>query len=75
MGDMGNAERNLVGKSELKKSLGRISCRQINNIKMNLEKIMFGWIKMAQVIDQWRDSLNIIMKPSLCYRRNFSWNL
>jgi hypothetical protein len=37
------AYRFLVGKPEGKRPLGRPSCRWENNIKMNLQKVGWGW--------------------------------
>jgi hypothetical protein len=38
-----NAYRMLVGKSEGKRPLGRPRCRWVNNIKMDLREIGWGW--------------------------------
>jgi hypothetical protein len=46
-----NVYRSLVGKSEVKKPLGRPRRRWVDNIKMDLEEIGFGgsdWIGLAQ---------------------------
>jgi hypothetical protein len=51
------AYRVLVGKPEEKSTLGRPRRRWEDNIKMDLQKVVFGgmeWIKLAQDMDRWR---------------------
>jgi hypothetical protein len=53
-----------VGKPEGKRPLGRSRRRWVNNIKMDLRKIISGgmdWIDVAQDRDQWRALVNTIM--------------
>jgi hypothetical protein len=55
-----NANRLLVGKSEVKGSVGRprqTSRWRVDNIEMNLGEVGWGgidWIDVAQDRDQWR---------------------
>jgi hypothetical protein len=64
MGEKRNAYRILVGKPEGKISLGRPSCRWVDNIKMDLREIGcdgVNWIHLAQNTDQWRALVNTLM--------------
>jgi hypothetical protein len=42
-GEKRNVYTLLVGKREGKRSLGRPRCRWVNNIKMDLREIVWGW--------------------------------
>ena len=49
--------RVLVGKPEGKRPLGRPRRRWVDNIRMNLQEVGYGymdWIGLAQVRDSWR---------------------
>jgi hypothetical protein len=64
MGEMKNAYKILVGKSEVKIPLGRPRRRWKDNIRMNLREIVWevvGWIHLSQDRDQWRAVVNTIM--------------
>jgi hypothetical protein len=64
MGERTTAYRNVVGKSEGKRPLGRLRRRWEDNIKTGLREIGEGgmdWIDLAQDRDQWRDLVNIVM--------------
>jgi hypothetical protein len=64
MGEKRNAYRILVGKPERKRPLGRLRCRWVKNIKMDLRKIEWDgvdWIDMAQDRDQWRVLVNTVL--------------
>jgi hypothetical protein len=56
MGEMRNAYRNVVGKPEGKRPLGRSRRRWKDNIKMDVREIVFGggvdWMHMTQDRDQ-----------------------
>ena len=48
--------RDLVGKLEVKRPLGRPGRKWEDNIKMNLHEVGFGgvdWIELAQGRDRW----------------------
>jgi hypothetical protein len=56
--------RILVGKPEGKRLLGRLGCRWVDNIKMDLRDVRWDgmdWIDMAQDRDQWRAFVNTIL--------------
>jgi hypothetical protein len=62
-GEKRNAYRNLVGRPEEKRPLGRPR----KNIKMDLRGIGWGgmdWIDLAQDRDQWRAVVNTVMNSS-----------
>jgi hypothetical protein len=59
-----NACRNLVGKPEGKRPLGRLRCRWENNIRLDLREIGWGgmdWIGLAQDRGQWRALVNTVI--------------
>jgi hypothetical protein len=59
-----NAYRMLVGKSEEKRLIGRPRRRWMDNIKMDLKDIGWGymdWIDLAQDRDQWRALAGTVM--------------
>jgi hypothetical protein len=61
MGAGRGAYRDLVGKPEGKRQLGRPRCRWKDNIKMNLQEVGIGgmdWIDLAQGRDRWRTLVN-----------------
>jgi hypothetical protein len=54
----------LVGKTEGKSPLGRLRCRWVDNIKMDLRERGWGsmdWIDLAQDRDQWRALVNPVL--------------
>ena len=56
--------RVLVGKSEGKRSLGRLRCRWEDNIKIDLQEVVCGvinWIELAQDRDSRRALVNVVM--------------
>jgi len=56
--------RDLVGKPEGKRPLGRPRLRWEYNNKMNLQEVGFGgtdWIELAQDRDRWRALVNVVM--------------
>jgi hypothetical protein len=59
-----NAHRIFIGKPEGKRPLGRLKCRWVDNIKLDLGEIEWGcldWIGLAQDRDSWRDLVNVVM--------------
>jgi hypothetical protein len=64
MGQKGYAYRNLVGKPEGERPLGRPRSRWVDNIKMDLRDIGWvdmDWIDLAQERDQWRALVKTVM--------------
>jgi hypothetical protein len=64
MGETRSAYMILVGKPEGKRPLGRLRCRWVDNIKMDLSEIRWDgmdWIDLAENRDQWRALVNTIM--------------
>jgi hypothetical protein len=55
--------RILVGRPEVRRTLGRPRCRWDYNIKMDLQEVGRGidWIKLAQDRDRWRALVNAVM--------------
>ena len=56
--------RVLVGKPEGKKPLGRLRCRWVYNIRMDLQEVGCGymdWIGLAQDRDRWRTLVSAVM--------------
>ena len=54
----------MVGKLEVKRSLGRPRRRWEDNIKMDLQEVGYGvmdWIELALVRDGWRAVVNAVM--------------
>jgi hypothetical protein len=59
-----NAYRNLVGKPEGKRPLGRPTHRWMGSVQINLEETGWGgmdWINVAEDRDQWMALVNIVM--------------
>jgi hypothetical protein len=55
--------RLFVGKTPL----GRQRCGKVNNIKMDLVRVVWvgvDWIRLFQERDKWRAFINMINKPS-----------
>jgi hypothetical protein len=53
-----------VGKTEVKRTLGRPRCRWDNNSKMDLQKFEcrdMDWIALAQDRDRWQALVNAVM--------------
>ena len=56
--------RDLVGKLEGKRPLGRHRRRWEDNIKLDLQEVGCGgmdWIELAQERDRWRTFVNAVM--------------
>jgi hypothetical protein len=63
---MGRREacRDLVGKPEVKRTLGRPRRRWEDNIRMDLQEVGYGgmdWIGLAKDRDSWRATVNAVM--------------
>jgi hypothetical protein len=59
-----NAYRRLVGKPEGKRPLGRLRCRWVGNIKMDIRETGWDgmeWIDLAQDKDKWRALVYTVM--------------
>ena len=64
MGESRGVYRVLVGKPEGKRPLGRTRLRWEDNIKTDLQEVVFGdmgWIKLAQDRESWRALVNVVM--------------
>jgi len=64
MGEVRGAYRDLVGKPEGQRPLGRPRRRWMDNIRMNLEEVgcgYMGWIGLAQDRDRWRTLVSAVM--------------
>jgi hypothetical protein len=64
MGEERGVYRNLVGKPERKRPLGRPRRRWEDNIRMYLQEVGCGgmdWIGLVQDRDSWRAIVNAIM--------------
>jgi hypothetical protein len=62
MGEGRGVYRFLVGKPEVKRSLGRPRCRWEDNIRMELQEVGGGgmdWIELPQNRDGWRVLVNL----------------
>jgi hypothetical protein len=70
MGEKRNARMLLMGKPELKRPLGRLGCRWMDTINMDLGKIVWGyvdWIDLARVRDQWGVIVSVVMNLRVPY--------
>jgi hypothetical protein len=57
--------KDLVGKLEGKRSLGRLRCRWKDNIKMDLQEMGcagMDWMELAQDRVRWRAFVNVVTK-------------
>ena len=64
MGERRSVYRDLVGKPEGKRPLGKLRSRWEDNIKMDLQEVECGdmdWIDLAQDRDRWRALVNAVM--------------
>ena len=56
--------RDLVGKPEGRRPLGRPTHRWVDNIRMDLQEVGCGymdWIGLAQGTDRWRTLMSAVM--------------
>jgi hypothetical protein len=64
MGEKRGEYRVLVGKSEIKRPLGRPRRRWEDNIKIDLQEVRcrgMDWIELAQDRDRWRALVTAVM--------------
>ena len=64
MGEERGAYRVLVGKPEGKRLVGRPRHRWVDNIRMDLQEVGFGyvdWIGLVQDRDRWRTLVSAVM--------------
>ena len=64
MGEERGVYRVLVGKPEGKRQLGRLRRRWVDNIRMDLHEVGFGymdWIGLTQDRDKWRTLVSAVM--------------
>jgi len=64
MGEERGVYRVLVGKLEGKRPLGRPRSRWVDNIRMDLQEVGYGymdWIGLAQDRDGWRRLVSAVM--------------
>jgi len=64
MGEGRVVYRDLVGKPEGRKPLGRPRLRWEDNIRMDLQEVGFGcvdWMELAQDRDRWRALVSVVM--------------
>jgi len=64
MGEGRGVYRDLVGKPEGRKPLGRPRLRWEDNIRMDLREVGFGcvdWMELAQDRDRWRALVSAVM--------------
>ena len=64
MGEEREVYRVLVGKSEIKRPLGRPRHKWVDNIRMDLQEVGCGymdWIGLAQDRDRWRTLVSAVM--------------
>jgi hypothetical protein len=61
---MNGEKRILVGKPEGKRPLGRLRCRSVDNMKIDLREMGcdgMDWIDLAQDRVQWKALVNMVM--------------
>ena len=64
VGERRGVSKDLVGKPEGKRPLGRPRSRWEDNIKMDIQEVGSGgmdWIELAQDRDRWRAVVNAVM--------------
>ena len=64
MGERRVVYRLMVEKPEGKRPLGRPRCRWEDNIKIDLQEVVCGfmeWIELAQDRDRWRALVSVVM--------------
>jgi len=64
MGERKRAYRVLVGKPEGKRSMGRPRRRWVDNIRMDLQWVGYGymyWIGLVEDRDRWRTLVSAVM--------------
>ena len=64
MGEERGVYRVLVGKREGKRPLGRPRRRWVNNIRMDVQEVGYGytdWIGLTQDRDRWRTLVSAVM--------------
>jgi len=56
--------RVLLGKPEGRRPMGRLRCRWVDNIRMDLQEVgcrYMDWIRLAQDRDRWRPLVSAVM--------------
>ena len=64
MGEERGVYRDLVGKPEGRRPLGRRGRRWVDYIRMDLQEVLCGymdWIGLVQVRDRWRTLVSAVM--------------
>jgi hypothetical protein len=64
MGEDRNVYKVLMGKPEVKRSLGKLRCRWEDGIRMDLREIGCGsaeWIQLGKDMDWWQALVNMVM--------------
>ena len=76
MGEERGVYRLLVGKPEGTRPLGRPRRRWVDNIRMDLQEVGYGymdWIGLAQDRDRWRTLVSAVMNLRVPWNAWFSW--
>ena len=75
MGEGRGVHRVLVGKPEGKRSMGRLTCRWEDNIRMDLQEVeedCGDWMELSQDRDRWRALVRTVMNLRVPKMRGIS---